>query len=35
VWTGEQQVAGRKCLVARSRVARPVELGGLGVLDLT
>jgi hypothetical protein len=26
---------GSKCLVAWQRVTRPVELGGLGVLDLT
>jgi hypothetical protein len=35
IWTGEHHVAGGKCLVAWSRVTRPVELGGLGVLDLT
>jgi hypothetical protein len=28
-------VPGGRCLVAWSKVARPVELGGLGVLDLT
>jgi hypothetical protein len=32
---GHDSVPGGRCLVAWSKVARPVELGGLGVLDLT
>jgi hypothetical protein len=35
IWTGTDTVQGVKCLVAWSRVTRPSELGGLGVLDLT
>jgi hypothetical protein len=35
IWTGTDTTLGGQCLVAWSKVARPVELGGLGVLDLT
>jgi hypothetical protein len=34
LWTGSEVVDGGKCLVAWTRVQRPVHLGGLGVLDL-
>jgi hypothetical protein len=33
LWTGTDTVQGGKCLVAWSRVQRPRQLGGLGVLD--
>jgi hypothetical protein len=35
VWTGIDQVLGGKCLVAWSKVARPADLGGLGILVTT
>jgi hypothetical protein len=35
VWAGSDKVAGGRCLVAWSKITRPSELGGLGVLDLT
>jgi hypothetical protein len=35
IWSGSNTVQGGQCLVACQRVARPVGLGGLGVLDLT
>jgi hypothetical protein len=35
IWTGVDSVHGGKCLVAWSKVARSVELGGLGVKDFT
>jgi hypothetical protein len=34
LWTGIEVVEGGKCLVAWSRVQRPLQLGGLGVPDL-
>jgi hypothetical protein len=34
LWTGSDMVQGGECLVAWSRVQRPLHLGGLGVLDL-
>jgi hypothetical protein len=34
LWSGTDVVQGGKCLVAWSHVARPLDLGGLGVLDL-
>jgi hypothetical protein len=34
IWTGTDRANGGQCMVAWSRVTRPVELGGLGVLDL-
>jgi hypothetical protein len=34
IWSGSDQVQGGKCLVAWSKVTRPAELGGLGVVDL-
>jgi hypothetical protein len=33
LWTGLNNVQGSKCLVVWSRVQRPSQLGGLGVLD--
>jgi hypothetical protein len=35
IWTGSDSAVGGKCMVAWTKVARPTELGGLGVLDLT
>jgi hypothetical protein len=35
VWAGSDKVAGGRCLVAWSKITRPSELGGLGVLDHT
>jgi hypothetical protein len=35
IWTGTDTVLGGHCLVAWPRVTQPVELGGLGVVDLT
>jgi hypothetical protein len=35
IWSGSDSVHGGCCLVAWSKVTRPLELGGLGVLDLT
>jgi hypothetical protein len=35
IWIGSNSVRGGQCLVTWSRVARPVTLGGLGVIDLT
>jgi hypothetical protein len=35
VWAGSDKVAGSRCLVVWSKITRPSELGGLGVLDLT
>jgi hypothetical protein len=34
LWSGSDEVQGGKCLVAWSRVQRPLDLGRLGVLDL-
>jgi hypothetical protein len=34
IWAGSNQVSGGRCLVAWSKVTRPVELGGLRVPDL-
>jgi len=33
-WKGSQQVNGGSCLVASEQVQRPLDLGGLGVLNL-
>ena len=33
-WKGRQQVNGGSCLVASEQVQRPLDLGGLGVLNL-
>jgi hypothetical protein len=35
IWTGPDNALGGQCMVALSKVTRPVELGGLGVQDLT
>jgi hypothetical protein len=35
IWPGSDTVQGGRCLVAWSKVTRPSELGGLGVVDLT
>jgi hypothetical protein len=34
LWTSKEVVEGGKCLVAWSKVQRPLQLGGLGVPDL-
>jgi hypothetical protein len=34
LWTGTEMVDGGKCLVTWTRVQCPLQLGGLGVLDL-
>jgi hypothetical protein len=34
LWTSKEVVEGGKCLVAWSKVQRPLQLGGLGVTDL-
>jgi hypothetical protein len=34
IWTGSENAHGGPCLVAWRKVARPRELGGLGVVDL-
>jgi hypothetical protein len=34
LWTSTDMVQARKCLVAWKRVQRPLQLGGLGVMDL-
>jgi hypothetical protein len=33
LWTNTEVAHGGKCLVAWSRVQRPLHLGGLGVMD--
>lgn len=35
IWNATEVVSGGRCLIAWSKVTRPIELGGLGVLDLT
>jgi hypothetical protein len=35
IWTGSDSALGGKCMVAWAKVARPTNLGGLGVLDMT
>ncbi|GJN11283.1 hypothetical protein PR202_ga29462 [Eleusine coracana subsp. coracana] len=35
VWSGTPAVSGGRCLVAWQKVCRPVDLGGLGILDLS
>jgi hypothetical protein len=35
IWTGSETTNGGQCMVAWSRVKRPTELGGLGILELT
>jgi hypothetical protein len=35
IWTGTELASGGKCLVAWAKVKRPIELGGLGIIDLT
>jgi hypothetical protein len=35
ILTGTSEARGGQCMVSRAKVARPVELGRLGVLDLT
>jgi hypothetical protein len=35
IWADSDQVHGGRCLVAWAKVTHPVELGGLGVTDLT
>lgn len=35
LWTGTKMVSTGKCLVAWSKVTRPKDLGGWGILDLT
>jgi hypothetical protein len=35
IWTGSDSAFGGKCLVAWTKVARPMELGGLGTFNLT
>jgi hypothetical protein len=34
LWTNTDMVQAEKCLVAWKRVQRPLQLGGLGVMDL-
>lgn len=34
LWAGDEEITGGKCKVAWTLVARPIEFGGLGILDL-
>ena len=34
LWAGNNEISGGKCKVAWTTVAKPVELGGLGIIDL-
>jgi len=34
LWAGDRELTGGKCKVAWTTVARPVEYGGLGIIDL-
>jgi hypothetical protein len=34
LWMGSDVIHGGKCIVAWSRVQRPLDLGGLGIIDL-
>jgi hypothetical protein len=34
LWAGNNEITGGKCKVAWTSVAKPVEYGGLGIIDL-
>ena len=34
LWAGDRELTGGKCKVAWTTVVRPVEYGGLGIIDL-
>jgi hypothetical protein len=34
LWAGNEQLHGGKCKVSRARVCRPLNRGGLGIMDL-
>jgi hypothetical protein len=35
IWHGTSTASGGRCMVLWPKITRPIELGGLGVLDLT
>ena len=34
LWAGDSEISGEKCKVAWTSVAKPIDFGGLGVIEL-